>query len=712
MTEAVHGLEYRPERWIHAVRRGGARSAGKIMQRIIVFVVFAFVSACAGGQHVSVGHGQAEIGAWGFDLAGMDTSVKPGNDFFRYANGKWHADAVVPPERSTIGSFTYLRIRSEERLTGILQELRAKEGLDPEAVKVRDLYRSFVDTARIEELGLSPAKADLDMIAGLRTHGDVARVMGSVPIGTESIFAAFIAVDSKNPDAYSMYLTQSGLGLPDRDYYLIGEKGAVAVREAYRSFIERMLRLAEIPDARRKAERVFALETDIAKIHWPAAERRNADRTYNPMQLADITALAPEFDWRAFVSETGIGELPGGKRTLIVREQTAFPALARLFRETPVAVWRDYLTFHYLRTHADFLPRRFDDANFDFYGKVVLGNEVQLERDKRGAHFVDAMMGEASGKLYVARYFPPAAKAKAQALVDNLMATYVERIKTRDWMTPPTKSKALEKVARMRVKIGYPDTWRDYSLYEVDAGDLFGNAVRGQVFEWRRRLARLDQPVDRNEWGMTPPTVNAYFNARGNEIVFPAAILQPPFFDPNADDAVNYGGIGGVIGHEISHGFDDQGSKFDASGVLQNWWTPEDRRNFEAKTEVLVTQFDEYEPLPGLRVNGKLTLGENIGDLSGLTIAHAAYRRSLRGRRAPVVDGFSSDQRVFLGWAQVWREKAREGYLRQRVLSNPHSPAEFRVTGTVRNVDAWYDAFGVTEGNQYFLPPAQRVHLW
>jgi len=685
---------------------------GEIMRRVVVLLAVLVTAACAGNSYTFHDHGRAELGAWGFDADGMDRGAQPGDDFFRYANGKWYDAAVIPPERANVGSFTSLRIRSEEQLQAILDGLQGQTGLDPEQTKVRDLYRSYVDTDRIEQLGLKPAEADLRLIADLKTHGDVARAMASIRLGTESIYGAFIAVDSKNPNAYSVFLTQAGLGLPDRDYYLIDEKGSVAARTAYHSFIAKMLALAGIADAQKKSDRIFALETEIAKAHWPAAERRNADNTYNPMKVSELEAFAPEFDWAGALKELEIGNPSASERALVVREKSAFPVLAKLFKSTPVSVWRDYLTFHYLRSHAAVLPKRFDEANFDFYGKVLSGNEKQLERSKRGAAFVDDNMGEASGKIYVTQHFPPSAKAKAQALVDNLIATYVEHIKTRDWMTPATKQQALEKLSHLRVKIGYPEKWRDYSLYQVDPNDVFGNATRGAEFEWHRRLARLDGSVDRSEWGMTPPTVNAYYNARGNEIVFPAAILQPPFFDANADDAVNYGGIGAVIGHEISHGFDDQGSKFDAMGVLRNWWTPEDRMNFEAKTGVLVTQYNEYVPIEGLHVNGKLTLGENIGDLSGLTISTAAYHRSLNGRRPPVRDGFTGDQRLLLGFAQIWREKSREGYMRQRVLSNPHSPPMFRVDGTVRNVDDWYDAFRVQPGDKYYLAPDARVHLW
>jgi putative endopeptidase len=430
------------------------------------------------------------------------------------------------------------------------------------------------------------------------------------------------------------------------------------------------------------------------------------------MPASDLAMFAPDFPWGVHLRESGISAPAGRGRQVIISEKSAFPALASLFKRTPVELWRDYLTFHYLSTHAAYLPKRFDDAQFEFYGKVLGGQREQLAREKRGVRFVGGLMGENVGRLYVARHFSGDAKAKAQDLVRNLLEVYRKRIETADWMSPDTRRQALEKVASFSVKIGYPDKWRDYSLFTVDPEDLLGNQARGARFEWNRRLVRLDQPVDRSEWGMSPQTVNAYYNSSLNEIVFPAGILQPPFFDPNADPAVNYGAIGAVIGHEISHGFDDQGSKYDAEGVLRNWWTEADRRNFDQRTGALVDQFATYSPIPGLFVNGRLTLGENIADLAGLTVAHAAYHLSLNGKQAPVLDGFTGDQRLFLGYAQVWRYKAREETLRQRVLSDSHSPPEFRINGTVRNVDAWYGAMGVGPGDRLYLPPEARVRLW
>jgi putative endopeptidase len=656
---------------------------------------------------------KAIFGDWGVDLAGMDRNVKPGDDFFRYVNGAWFDKAVIPSDRTSTGSFLDLDIQSEDKLRAILSDLEArKTNLTAEENRVRDLYRSYVDTDRIEQLGLKPAEKNLQSIAAAKTPDDVARAMGAVKLGAEAIFDSRIGIDDKKPDSYVVVVRQSGLGLPDRDYYLLDEKGIVAARTAYRAYIAEILKLGEIPDADKKADAIFSLETEIARLHWSRADRRNADKVYNPMTVAELEEFAPQFPWAVFLKESGISNVDQGTRRVIVEEKSAFPELAALLAKTPVEIWRDYMTFHYLSGHAADLPKRFDDARFNFYGKVLGGQAQQLAREKRGVRFLSGVIGEGVGQIYVARYFSPEAKAKAQELVANLLNVYRQRLQAADWMSPATRQKALEKLAHFTVKIGYPDKWRDYSKFQANPDDLLGNAERATEFEWNRKLVRLDSPVDRGEWGMSPQTVNAYYNESLNEIVFPAAILQPPFFDPNADDAVNYGGIGAVIGHEISHGFDDQGSKYDATGALQNWWTQDDRKNFEARTGALAKQFSAYSPVPGMFVNGQLTLGENIADLAGLTVAQDAYHLSLKGRDAPVLDGFTGDQRLFMAYAQVWRYKAHEATSRQRVLSDPHSPPEFRVSGTVRNVDAWYRAFNVTPGGKLYLAPEARVHLW
>ncbi|HTO40153.1 MAG TPA: M13 family metallopeptidase [Rhizomicrobium sp.] len=659
--------------------------------------------------------GKATLGAWGVDLTSMDKTVRPGDDFFRYVNGNWLKTVEIPPDRSSAGSFQDLIILSETRMKAIVAELAAKpyDQLNAEEKKLRDLHDAFMDQAQIEARGLTPAKRDLAYIAGLKTLDDVAKAMGLTTMPSYTPFGIGITFEDKHPDTYALELSQSGLGMPDRDYYLSDEKDIAATRAAYHVFLKTMLSLAGTADAQARADRVLALETQIAKAHWPAAETRDRDKVYNPLTISNLKLLAPEFPWDSFLASSGITQTRAkNERQIIVREKTAMPALAKIFAATPVEVWRDYLTVHYLQAMAPFLPKAFDDANFAFYGKALSGNQQQLPRETRAVRLLDSRLGEALGKLYVAKYFPPASKAKAEALVENLRKAYDLDIRKLDWMTPETKTKALDKLHRFVAHIGYPDKWRDYSALAISRDDLIGNIERQQDFEWQRRLKRIDQPVDRGEWEMTPPTVNAYYNPPLNEIVFPAAILQPPFFDPDADDAVNYGGIGVVIGHELSHGYDDQGSKIDGSGAFNNWWTAADRKNFDARTAALGKQYDQFEPLPGLHVNGSLTMGENIGDLSGLSIALKAYHLSLDGKPAPVLDGYTGDQRFFLSYGQIWRAKYRDGAMRAQVISNPHSPPEFRVIGVTRNVDDWYTTFDVTPDQKYYLAPVDRVRLW
>jgi len=657
-----------------------------------------------------------KFGQWGVDLTSLDKAVKPGDDFFLYVNGGWLKTAAIPADRSQTGSFQDLQILSEERLKTIVADLKKTPAsrLTVEQRKLRDLYDAFVDTNAIESRGLSSVKKDLDYLAGLKTLDDVARAMGSVKLSTTSVYNIGVGVDDKNPDNYSVNLSQGGLGMPDRDYYLSNDEAIVKVRTAYRKYLADMLTLAGLSDAEARADRILALETEIAKVSWNRADRRDEDKVYNPMPASALKTLAPDFAWDAFLGE---GAIPlkkpdGSERYVIVAEKTAFGPLGTIFRNTPVSTWRDYLTVHYLHTFAAYLPKRFDDLAFSFYGTVLTGRTKQLDRQTRAMHLLDQQMGEALGKLYVARYFPPDAKAKADLLVSNLLKAYEADIQTLDWMGPATRAKALEKIHQFTPKIGYPSKWRDYSALTVVADDPVGNAQRATMYEWNRDVARINKPVDKTEWGMTPSTINAYYNPSFNEIVFPAAILQAPFFDPKADDAVNYGAIGAVIGHEISHGFDDQGSKYDGKGVFQDWWTKEDRANFDARTAALVKQYDSYEPLPGLHVIGKNTLGENIADNAGLAIALKAYHVSLNGKPAPVIDGYSGDQRLFLSFGQVWRTKMRDSAVRTQTMSNEHTVAEFRVIGPTRNQDAWYDGFDVKPGEKYYLAPAERVHLW
>ena len=659
--------------------------------------------------------GKPELGDFGVDLTAIDSSVKPGDDFFNYVNGTWVKKTEIPPERSSIGGFQLLVIRSEKRLQEIVADLQAKplDQLTPEEKKLRLLYEAFVDQKQIEANGLTPAKADLARIGHVRTLTDVARIMASPRLSEASVYNLSIGFDKKDSNAYSVVLSQGGLGMPDREYYLGADAGVAAAREAYKKYLVSTLNLAGVKNADKRAQAIFDVEAKIAQAHWSRADNRDEDKTYNPMTVTALKTLAPKFPWNAFLAEAGIPlKGPKGERVLVVTQKSAFPELAAIFAATPVAVWRDYLTVHYLHAFSAYLPKTFDDTDFAFYGGVLGGRTQQLDRATRGVHLLDGLLGEALGKVYVAKYFPPAAKQKAEELVANLLKTYDADIRTLPWMSEETRQKALEKLHKFTPHLAYPDKWLDYSAYAVAPGALLTDVQAGNVFEWNREVHRLDDPVDKNEWEITPQTVNAYYEPSLNEIVFPAAILQPPFFDPNADDAVNYGGIGAVIGHEISHGFDDQGAKYDGDGVLRNWWTDADRKNFKERTTALTKQFDSYEALPGLHLIGANTLGENIADLAGLTIALKAYHLSLGGKPAPVIDGLTGDQRFFLSFGQIWRSKYRDNALRTQVLSNEHSPGMFRAIGATRNIDAWYDAFGAKPGDKYYLPPDQRVRLW
>jgi putative endopeptidase len=649
------------------------------------------------------------IGRYGLDLAGGDPAVAPGTDFYRYAGGQWLANTVVPADRTSWGTFARLREQSDAHVHEILEAAAAGHAPVGSAErKIGDYYASFLDAAAIDAQGLAPAEPALAAIAAARSPEDIARLMARPDLGLPAPIDFGIAVDRKNPDRYVVTAHHAGLALPDRDFYLRDEAQFLRIRGQYLEHIQRLLTLAGQPDAAASAQTILALETEIAKLHWPRAERRDRDKTYNPETRAQLVALAPGFPWDAALDAAGLGAVP----EVIVAELTAMAPLADLFRTTPVESWRQYLRYHYLRQHAAVLPAALDQEVFAFFGHTLNGQPEQRVRWKRAVEATNGALGEAVGQLYVARYFPPASKAAMVALVENMRRAYAERIAQLPWMSAETKRAAAEKLATFRPKIGYPDHWRDYAALEVRRGDAFGNATRAALFEWHRDVDRLGKPTDRDEWHMTPQTVNAYYNPTFNEIVFPAAILQPPFFDPAADLAVNYGGIGGVIGHEMGHGFDDQGSKSDAHGVQRPWWNDADVAAFQKLTLRLAEQYSAFEPLPGIRVNGRLTLGENIGDLGGLSVAHAAYHLALGKRRAPVLEGLSGEQRFFLGWAQVWREVDRDESLRNRVLSDTHSPSQYRVNGVVRNVDAWYEAFGIKPGDALYLPPAERVHIW
>jgi putative endopeptidase len=650
-----------------------------------------------------------QLGTFGFDAAGMDRTVAPGDDFYKFANGKWDETTPIPGDRSSWGGFAILRDLSDQRTREVIQAAAAAKGA-PGSVgqKVGDYYAAFMDEAAIEAKGLAPVKPQLDAIAALSTPAELARWMGeAVRSGITVPVGVFVEQDLKNNSIYSVYAGQSGLGLPDRDYYLVDSNPKfVEARAKYKAHIANMLKLAGIADAEAKAQRIFDLETKIAKTHWTAAESRQIDKLYNPVAAGQLATRMPGLDWAQFLTAAGVSQAQ-----IVVTQPSAVTGTAALIASEPLSTWKEYLTFHTLSDAAPLLPKAFVDEDFAFKGTALAGTPKLKDRWKRGVDRVNAALGEAVGELYVARYFPPESKAKAEQLVKNLIAAFDVRLQKLDWMAPATRQAAREKLAAFTYKIGYPDKWRDYSRLEVRPGDAYGNFVRATRFEYQRNLDKIGKPVDRGEWGMTPQTVNAYANPLLNEIVFPAAILQPPFFDPNADDAVNYGGIGAVIGHEISHHFDDQGRKFDKAGNLTEWWTPQDAERFKTYTDKVVAQYGAYEPLPGHKVSGELTLGENIADLAGLTVAYDAYRISLNGKPAPVLDGFTGDQRFFLGWGQVWRAKYREPVLLQYLTTDPHTPGHWRPY-VVRNLDVWYDAFKVQPGTKYFLKPEERIKVW
>jgi putative endopeptidase len=670
----------------------------------------ALLAACATNQNgaASAG-GVAAIGSFGIDLAARDLTVKPGDDFFRYTNGTWLANTEIPADRSRWGTFDMLREMSDRDQRVIIEEVALAGGASGSIQqKIADYYNSFLDQDTIDAAGLGPIQPELAQIQGLRTHEDVMRLIASPGVAVNSPIAIYVGLDERNPDRYICNMTHAGLGLPEREYYRRTDGQFPDLRAAYVAHIERLLALGGASDAGVQARAIMALETEIAERHWPVADRRDRQRTYNLKTRAEIRALAPAFPWDASFEAAGLG----GAEEVVVAELSAMGPLATLFMNTPVPTWRSYLTYHLLINNAAVLPRNIDDETFAFYGTILSGQPQQRERWKRAVQAVNGALGEAIGQIYVQRHFPPAAKAQMLELVENLRTAYGQRIDQLTWMSDETKVAAREKLATFRPKIGYPDRWRDYSGLEVRAGDAYGNAKRQQVFDWNYDVARLGRPTDRDEWFMTPQTVNAYYNPVFNEIVFPAAILQPPFFDPNADPAVNYGAIGGVIGHEMGHGFDDQGARSDAYGVLRDWWNADDVRRFEEVTGRLAAQYEQFEPLPGLNLNGRLTLGENIGDNGGLQVAYHAYTLSRNGAEAPVLEETTGDQRFFMAWGQVWRTLMRDEAMRNQVLNGPHSPGNYRCNGTVRNMDAWYAAFSVEAGDALYLAPEERVTIW
>jgi len=648
-----------------------------------------------------------ELGAFGIDLSAMDEGVEPGDDFYRYVNGAWLKGFAIPDEYSSYGSFTVLAERSENRLKSIIEgDATAEAAPGADGRKIRDFYSSYVDTDAINLKGLAPLGEEFAAIDKLSTPADFGAAFFNPSLIAKSPIGVFIGIDAKRPDRYAVYLTQSGLGMPNRDYYL--EEKFASKQAKYKDYIKATLMRAGFPEPARSADEIYAFELEIARVQWDPAKRRNRDLTYNLKTIEQLEAFAPAAPWRIMLESAGLKS----QGEVIVREDDAIQKTAAIIASTPPQTLRDYLKFHLINANADLLPSEFDDANFAFYGTEIRGALKNKERWKRAAAAVDAALGEAIGRIYVDEYFPAASKAQMNALVANLRAALDNRLETLDWMSEETRVMAKEKLRKFTAKIAYPEKWRDYSALEIKPGDAYGNAKRARKFEWDYEVSRLDAPVDRSEWGMTPQTVNAYYNPALNEIVFPAAILQAPFFDPKADPAVNYGGIGAVIGHEIGHGFDDQGRKSDGDGVLRDWWTGEDAARFMERAEKFGAQYAAYKPIPGFPVNPELTMGENIGDLGGLAMAYEAYKISLGGKDAPVIDGLTGDQRFFLAWAQVWKRVVRDEQLKNQISTDPHAPAQYRVNGVVRNMDAWYEAFGVTPDDELWLDPEERVRIW
>ncbi|MEO1202020.1 MAG: M13-type metalloendopeptidase [Pseudomonadota bacterium] len=645
----------------------------------------------------------------GLELVNMDKSVHPGDDFFTYMNGAWIEKTEIPADRSTYGGFGILRDEAQEDVKLIIEQSASGDypaGSDEQMVG--DLYRSYLDTDTRNARGADPLKPELERIAAIESYEDLAVYFAqAVRRGIDVPFTLGQYADLKNPEYYMMYTWQGGLGLPDREYYFNEDETSVDTREKYVAHVAKMLELAGHEDPAAAAATIMALETRMAEAHMPKEETRDLAANYSKHALEDLDGVMPNFNWDGYLAEAGLSDLDG----LVVMMQDHMKSLDSIIVDTDLDTWKTYLNWAALNSMASRLSEDFDKQNFEFYGKVLTGTEEQRPMWRRAVNTVNGTIGELVGKVYVKEHFPPEAKARMEELVENLIFAYEKSIKELDWMGEETKAEALDKLSKFTPKIGYPDEWREYN-FEIAADDLYGNLERATMAEYARQLDRQGGPVDKKEWGMTPQTVNAYYSPALNEIVFPAAILQPPFFNMEADDAVNYGAIGAVIGHEIGHGFDDTGSTFDGDGVLRNWWTDNDRAEFDKRTSKLIAQYDAFAPFDDLHVNGEFTLGENIGDLGGIAIGLLAYQMSLDGEEPPVIDGFTGIQRVFLGFAQVWRNKYRDEALRTQINTDPHSPSMYRANGSVRNVPEWYEAFGVTEENELYLPPEDRVKIW
>jgi endothelin-converting enzyme/putative endopeptidase len=651
--------------------------------------------------------GKPVYGDWGYDPAAMDSSVKPGDDFWAYVNGSWDKKTQIAADRASAGPFVTLSDAAEKDVRQIVEQLANDPNRDHLGQQVGDFYSSFVDTAAIEAAGTAPLKPYLAEINAAKTRAQLLTLFAKP--GFASPVDIDIDADFKNPDQYSAFASQARLGMPSREYYLDDSAKMKAHRAAYRDYIITIQKLAGLPGGEAAADRIIALETAISKVQWPAEDRRDVDKIYNPMTRAKLAKLAPQLDWNATLAKAGLA----GAKQVIVTEPSAVAGTAKIFASAPLSTWKEWLAFRFVSDHASVLPKAFDDASFAFYRKELSGVQQQRERWKRGVAAVNGALGEGVGEIYVKTHYPAESERQMTELIGNLRDAYQERITGNSWMDEATRKAALEKLAAFEPRIGHPVKYIDYSSMRVVKGDPLGNSLRAADFDWKLQLKRFPKPVDRTLWEMNPQTINAYYNPLANQITFPAAILQPPFFDPNADAAANYGAIGAVIGHEMGHGFDDEGRKFDPKGALSDWWSPEAAKAYATRTDKLVTQYNGFSPFPGVNINGKLTLGENLGDLSGVEAAYAAYKKyTAKHGEPPAIDGLTGDQRFFIAYAQAWQEKDREDAERQQILTDPHSPGKYRVNGIVRNVDAWYKAFNVQPGDKLYLPPEQRVHIW
>ncbi|MFQ6370907.1 M13 family metallopeptidase [Shewanella sp. YIC-542] len=647
----------------------------------------------------------------GIDFSNFDKSVRPQDDFYSYVNGTWIKNTQIPADRTSSGAFYDLREKSRDDIKAIIEEVAAQQGLKAgsDEQKVADLYRAFMDTQALNKLGITPLQPELAKIDGISNKAQLMAYFGhSQIIGGGTPMAFYVDVDAKNSDRYATHIWQYGLSLPEKDYYFNDAERFVNIRAAFIKHMSKMFQLAGFPQPQKSAEAIMTLETAIAKAHWDVVASRDSTKTYNKYDVKDLAKLAPGVDWNGYLNALGAAAQPD----IIINQPSYVTSLADIIKHTDLNTWKTYLRWHLLTSYASDLGQEFDEENFDFFARTLNGQEQQQPRWKRGVSKVNGLLGEVVGKVYVKRHFTPEAKARMEQLVENLRQAYADSVDELDWMTPETKVAAKAKLDKFNPKIGYPNKWEDYSQLTISATDLVGNEMRAGKVSHQKDLKKLSSPIDRDEWHMTPQTVNAYYNPTMNEIVFPAAILQPPFFNMQADDAVNYGGIGAVIGHEMGHGFDDQGAKFDGDGNMRDWWTQKDLDAFHAKTKMLIEQFNNYYVFPDLHVNGELTLGENIGDLSGITIAYKAYKKSLQGKPAPVIDGLTGDQRFFIGFTQIWRAKVKEEALRNRVATDPHSPAKFRAIGSLGNMPEFYTTFDVKPGDAMYLAPAKRVKIW